>query len=325
MSAAVVLEQVSKSFGDKHAVRELDLVVPAGALYGFIGPNGAGKTTLLRMILSILLPDRGKIAVLGRGSALEARDRVGYLPEERGLYRKMKVGALLSYLARLKGVERGAARRRARAWLERVGLESVLSKRCEELSKGMQQKVGFVAAVINQPELVVLDEPFSGLDPVSTRLLRELVVELHAGGATILFSTHVMAQAEELCERVVMLHQGLKVLDASVAEIRGSYDPRTIRFEPLDPDADPARLRALRSVRALEQNASFYRILLEPDADPRAALAELVATQAPARVELERKSLEDVFVEIVSGNADRASEQSLRAALAEQRPVEDAR
>jgi ABC-2 type transport system ATP-binding protein len=186
-----------------------------------------------------------------------------------------------------------------------LGLESVEKKRCEELSKGMQQQLGFAAAVLHGPELLVLDEPFSGLDPVSSRLVRELLLELHRDGTTVLFSTHVMAQAEELCERVVMIHDGVKVLDAPVAEIRGGYDPRSILFEPLDPGADPERLRAIRGIASLTRNGAGFRITLTPDADPAAVLGEIVSALPPARVELERKTLDDVFVEIVSGTRHR--------------------
>ena len=179
MEPAISLNGVSKTFGTTVAVRDLDLVVPRGALYGFIGPNGAGKTTSLRMIMSILFPDRGRVSVLGCQSAQEAKDRISYLPEERGVYRKMKVGAFLIYIARLKGVNDSQAATRVRSWLDRVDLPNVYDKKCEELSKGMLQKVQLIAAILHQPELLILDEPFSGLDPVNTRLLRDIVLDEH--------------------------------------------------------------------------------------------------------------------------------------------------
>src|SRR3984893_5122781 len=235
MDAAILLKGVRKTFGSTTAVHDLDLVVPRGALYGFIGPNGAGKTTTIRMIMSILFPDSGELSVLGCPSALEAKDRIGYLPEERGVYRNMKVGAFLTYMARLKGLSGTDLPLRVRRGLERVGLGDTERKRCEELSKGMLQKVQFLAAIIHEPDLLILDEPFSGLDPISMRLLRDVILEEHRRGATILFSTHVMPQAEEICQHVVMIHRGRKVLDEDLAAIGRRYDPRTIWFDPLDP------------------------------------------------------------------------------------------
>ena len=187
--AAIDLSAVTKTFGSVTAVDRLDLTIPRGALYGFIGPNGAGKTTAIRMIMSILLPDSGELKVLGHPSALEAKDRIGYLPEERGLYRKMKVAAYLTFIARLKGVPERSLRERVHSAIERIGLAGVEAKRCEELSKGMSQKIQILAATIHEPDLLILDEPFSGLDPVSTRLLKDLILAEHRRGATVLFST----------------------------------------------------------------------------------------------------------------------------------------
>ena len=189
MGPAIELRGVTKTFGGTTAVASLDLTVPRGALYGFIGPNGAGKTTSIRMIMSILFPDSGELRVLGRASALDAKDKIGYLPEERGVYRKMRVAAYLTFIARLKGVSEKGLVERVSEYVARVGLAGVEGKRCEELSKGMLQKIQFVAAIIHEPDLLILDEPFSGLDPVSMRLLREQIVAEHARGATILFST----------------------------------------------------------------------------------------------------------------------------------------
>ncbi len=312
MGDAIVLRSVTKSFGAKVAVRDLDLAVPQGALYGFIGPNGAGKTTTIRLILSILFPDRGEISVLGRASALEAKDRIGYLPEERGLYRKMRVGAFLTYVARLKGCKGADVPRRVRQWLERVGLGEVEHKRCEDLSKGMQQKVQFLAAVIHEPDLLILDEPFSGLDPVNMRLLRELIFEQHRRGATILFSTHVMAQAEQICQHVVMVHDGRKVLDDDLGAIRRRYDARTIRVEPLDCGADPSVLRKVPGVRAVEPHGSCYDIGLDEGRDPAQAIREIAVALPVARVELVRPSLEDIFIEIVTGGSPEPESERAR-------------
>src|SRR5687767_4194134 len=233
MEHAIELRDVRKTFGANVAVNAVSLAVPRGAVYGVIGPSGAGKTTCIRMIMSILFPDSGELSVLGRASALEAKDRIGYLPEERGVYRKMRVGDFLTYIAQLKGVSEEDAAARASRLLAQLGLGDVLRKRCEDMSKGMLQRVQFIAAIINEPELLILDEPFSGLDPVSVRLLKQVIADEHRRGATILFSTHVMAHAEELCQHIVMMHQGRKVLDEPMAGLRRQFDMRVIRFEPL--------------------------------------------------------------------------------------------
>jgi ABC-2 type transport system ATP-binding protein len=307
MTAAVRLQGVRKTFGSATAVQDLDLEVPTGALYGVIGPNGAGKTTTIRLIMSILFPDAGEVTVLGHRSALDAKNRVGYLPEERGVYRKMRVGAFLAYMAHLKGVPAAEVPARVGSGLDRVGLGGTEKKRCEELSKGMLQKVQFLAAIIHHPALLILDEPFSGLDPVSSRLLRELVLEEHRRGATILLSTHVMTQAEEICEHVVMIHRGRKVLDDSVSAIRRRYDPRTILFEPLDPSADLMPLRILPEVERIEPagagrsgGPASVGIRLIDGSDPGAAIRRITAAVTPARIELARPRLEDIFIGIVS-------------------------
>ncbi len=312
MGDAIVLRNVTKTFGDIVAVRDLDLVVPQGALYGFIGPNGAGKTTTIRMILSIMFPDRGELSVLGKRSALEAKDRIGYLPEERGLYKKMRVADFLVYVGRLKGVDGSGLKQRVHEWLERVGLAAAASKRCEELSKGMQQKVQFVAAVIHRPDLLILDEPFSGLDPVSQRLVRELVLEEHGRGCTVLFSTHIMVHAEQLCDRVVMIHKGAKVLDETIAAIRARFDPRSLIFEPLDPAADVAPLEAVAGVKKVRRDGAAWEIALAQGADAAAVIRSLAGAVAPARIELRRPTLEDVFVGIVEGGALQAGDEGAR-------------
>jgi len=299
---ALRLAGVRKRFGPTVAVEHLDLVAPTGALYGVIGPNGAGKTTTIRMIMSILFPDAGELSVLGRSSALDAKDRIGYLPEERGVYRKMQVGAFLTYMARLKGVNDADIPARVRRSLERVELGAFEKKRCEELSKGTLQKVQILAAIIHEPDLLILDEPFTGLDPVSTRLLRDIVVAEHRRGATILFSTHAMSQAEDLCEHVVMIHRGRKVLDEQMSAIRRRFDPRTVRFEPMDPDADLTPLRALRGVERVDRGTSGCDIVLAAGTDPGMAIQQIAVAVAPSRIELARLRLEDVFVSLVSGS-----------------------
>ena len=320
---ALSLSGVRKTFGSKVAVEGLDLVVPRGSLYGFIGPNGAGKTTTIRMIMSILFPDEGELQVLGKASALEAKDRIGYLPEERGVYRKMKVGSFLRYIGHLKGLGGQDLKQRVSGWLERVGLSDVEGKPCEELSKGMQQKVQFIAAVLHRPELLILDEPFSGLDPVNMRLLRDLIQELFDGGMTIIFSTHVMQQAEDLCDHIVMIHDGRKMLDDHLETLRSRQDPRRVLFEPLDPTADLEPLHRLPGVETIERPTERgpWHIQLDTETPPQDVLRELVATLPPSRLELQRPSLEDLFVDVVtqaSGDSASAVRDALHGASPEE-------
>ena len=300
MSDAILLKSVCKTFGATRAVTDMDLAIPRGGLYGFIGPNGAGKTTTIRMIMAILFPDSGTLSVLGHASALEAKRRIGYLPEERGVYRKMRVGPFLTFMARLKGVPEGEIAARIKRGLARVGLEDAERKRCEELSKGTQQKIQFIAAIIHQPDLLILDEPFSGLDPVSSRSLREMVLEEHARGATILFSTHVMPHAEELCDHVVMINKGQKVLDDPVATIQRRYDPRVIEFDPLDPHADLSPLSAIPEVEEIIRTDRGCKVVLRPGASASSVIPRLAMAVPPARIEIARPTLEEVFVKLVA-------------------------
>jgi len=316
MQPALELKRVRKTFGATVAVEGMDLVVPRGALYGVIGPNGAGKTTCIRMIMSILFPDSGELSILGRRSALDAKDRIGYLPEERGVYRKMKVGAFLIYMAQLKGLAADEAASRVPRMLQEIGLPGVEGKRCEDLSKGMLQRVQFLGAIIHEPDLLILDEPFSGQDPVSVRILREQILKEHRRGATVLLSTHVMANAEEMCQHVVMIHQGRKVLDEAMSGLRRQFDTRTVYFEPLEANADSSRLSGVSGVERVESVDGTYRMALTPGADPAAVMAQLAAAVAPARVELARLRLEDVFVRIVAEGAHSdAASRALRASV----------
>jgi ABC-2 type transport system ATP-binding protein len=319
MELAIELRDVTKTFGSTVAVKNLNLTIPRGGIYGFIGPNGAGKTTTIRLIMSILFPDSGSLSVLGCASALEAKNRIGYLPEERGIYRKMRVGAFLNFMASLKGVRDPNLNKRISASLNRVGLGGTERKKCEELSKGMLQKVQIVAATIHQPDLLILDEPFSGLDPVSSRSLRDLILEEHRRGATILFSTHVMPQAEEICEHVIMVHQGQKVLDEKLTAIRSQFDPRTIEFEPLDSNADISGLARLEGVKQVDRNGSGCNILLVEGENPAQMMHRIIDFATPARLELSRPRLEDIFIRLVAGVTDNSIEdrQKLRSGLAQ--------
>ncbi len=314
MGDAIIMERVTKTFGEKVAVDALDLRVHEGGLYGFIGPNGAGKTTTIRMIMSIIFPDAGRLSVLGRASAVESKDRIGYLPEERGVYRKMRVGNFLEYIARLKGHPPGRElKNKIRAWLERVDLADEERKRCEELSKGMQQKVQFIACVLHEPELLILDEPFSGLDPVNMRLMRDLFLEQHRRGATIIFSTHVMHQAEQLCDHIVMIDRGHKVLDDSLDGIRARFAPRAIQVDLLDA-GDGEALESLDGVQSLERIDGMLVLNLSEQGDPIEVMRRVVERVRVRRIELRQPTLEDVFITLVREGSGR-SEAEIRAEI----------
>jgi ABC-2 type transport system ATP-binding protein len=313
---AIEMRGVRKRFGQVEAVRGIDLDVPAGSLTGFIGPNGAGKSTSIRMIMSIIHPDEGSVTVLG-SDAIAAKDRIGYLPEERGLYRRMRAKDFLAYMATLKGVPARGLQRRIEGWLERLQLPDVGRKRCQELSKGQQQKIQFIASVIHEPELLILDEPFSGLDPVNARLLNRLIHEIHATGRTIIFSTHVMHQAEQLCDRIVLINKGQKILDATMPEIHAKFDPRTVDVAPSEAtdeaagQACAARLAAIPGVDRAEWVPArrCAELSVARGQDPQAVMRAAIDALPVRAVELRRVTLDDVFVELV-GEALPPSEES---------------
>ncbi len=295
--AAIEIRGVTKSFGPLRAVDELDLIVPTGSLCGFIGPNGAGKTTTIRMIMSIIFPDSGEMSVLGKKSAIESKDQIGYLPEERGIYRKMKTLDFLVYMARLKGVDTRTAKKRAQEWLDKVDLGDVSKKKCEELSKGMQQKVQIGATLLHQPELIILDEPFSGLDPVNARMLRNLIFDLKEEGRTIIFSTHVLFQAEQICDRFFMINRGEKVLDATLGEIRDQFDPRTILVRAGTGESfEPGRYDEIRE--STFQNGE-YELHLQAGHEPLTMMRKLLERETLQKVEVRQPSLDDIFISLV--------------------------
>jgi ABC-2 type transport system ATP-binding protein len=309
---AIRIRGVNKRFGPTRAVCDLDLDVPTGTVCGFLGPNGAGKTTTIRMIMSIMYPDSGEIDVLG-SSALANKDRIGYLPEERGLYRRMRVLEFLEYIARLKGDGRPDLRGRARAWLERIDLANVERKRCQELSKGMQQKVQFLAAIIHDPDLVILDEPFSGLDPVNAQLLNRIIEDLHAKGRTIVFSTHVLHQAEQICDRIFLIHKGVKLLDRPLSEIHEQFNPRAILARPLGAVEIPPSLPGVLAARRLPDGA--FELEMGADADPTMIMREVLDLGPMRSVELRRLSLDEVFIEVVQREEGEAAAREVREEL----------
>ena len=299
MQPALRLTGVTKTFGKHVAVRDLSLEVPTGSLYGFIGPNGSGKTTTLRMILHILHPDQGSIEVLGKRETRAANDRVGYLPEERGLYKKMTVSRLLTYYASLKGMDRRSAEREIDTWLERFELEDWKHAKTEALSKGMSQKVQFIATVIARPELIILDEPFSGLDPVGADVLRSAITDLRSAGATVIFSTHDMGVAEELCDRIFMIFRGDKVLDGTLDEIQREHGAESVRVRT---DAGAAALEGLEMV---EDYIDLGNVQEVRSKDSQALLEALLARTHIHSFEETRPTLHDIFLRIAGPEAVR--------------------
>jgi ABC-2 type transport system ATP-binding protein len=309
--SAIEIRNVVKCYEGHVAVRDLSLRVPRGTVYGLLGPNGAGKTTTIRMIMNIIAPDAGEIRVLGGPSNDAAiTDRVGYLPEERGLYRKMRVRDVLVFLGRLKGVPRRALPARVDAWLERFQLRGHGgadwgASRVDELSRGMQQKVQFIGALLHEPELVILDEPFSGLDPVNAQALKDTVLELRKQGRTVIFSTHVMENAERMCDAVCIISRGEKVLDGAVSDVRGTHAHHTVAltFEETPPDGVLALLRDPARVERPALPSRQMEFELRPDVDAQRLLAELLAAGARLeRFELVRPSLHRIFLEKVGAN-----------------------
>ncbi len=300
LSPVVEIEGVTKTFGQHRAVDDLSLSVPNGSIYGFIGPNGSGKTTTLRMIMRIYYPDpgAGTIRVLGMEDHTAATDRIGYLPEERGLYKKMKVRELLRFYAELKGCQTHKAA--IADWLERLDLTPWADKKIETLSKGMAQKVQFISAVIHQPELVILDEPFTGLDPVNANVLRDAVLELRRSGTTVIFSTHDMRAAEELCDFVFMIFRGQKVLDGSLENIKGTYGKDTIRVQV---EGNGFDLHHVTGVEAVTDFGHLQELRISEHTNTQDVLESLMKTGRVTHFELTRPSLHDIFVRIAGPEA----------------------
>jgi len=293
--AAIRLTGVSKSFGATAAVESLDLTVPRGSIYGLLGPNGAGKTTTIRMILDILGPDQGTVEVLGQRIDDRLRCRIGYLPEERGLYQRMTIIDQLIFLAVLKGMPRSEARKESMSWLERFELGDRADSMVEELSKGMQQKVQFIGTILHRPDILILDEPFSGLDPLNVDLLKKMVLERHEAGTTILFSTHMIEDAEQLCGRVCMIAGARKVLDGSVSDVRASAgrNEAVLRFR-----GDPSFLRENGFRGELQRRGESYELKLADGTDSRELLRR--AIQAGLEVEhfeVRQPTLREIFLE----------------------------
>jgi len=296
---AIEIRDVSKQFDTVTAVNQLTLSVPTGSIYGFIGPNGSGKTTTIRMIMNILVPDSGHIQVLERPSASEVRDEVGYLPEERGLYKRMSVRQVLRYYGQLKGRTIGQLDPAIKTWLERLQLSDWADKKVQTLSKGMSQKVQFISAIVSGPKLLILDEPFSGLDPVNADVLRDAVLELRRQGITIVFSTHDMSAAERLCDRIFMIFKGNKVLDGTLDDIQSRYGQDTVRVRTAD---GMTALKDVPEVDAVVDIGNFQDVRLKGDS--QAFLQHLAQKTTVTHFEIKKPSLHDIFVRIARPTAE---------------------
>ena len=291
------LNSINKSFGDLEAVKELSLSVAPGTIYGFLGPNGAGKTTTIRMIMEIILPDRGQILINGAPNTSPAvLDRVGYLPEERGVYRKMKVREALEFFAELKGLKKNLHKKKIDAWVERFGMAEVQAKKMEELSKGNQQKIQFLTTVIHEPALIILDEPFMGLDPVNAELIKDVILEQKQRGTAIVFSTHLMESAEKLCDAICLINKGRKVLDGEVKDIKRGFGRNNVI---LAYDGKSDFLKNNGIIENYNDSGNYVEIKLRPGASPQALLAAAMQQAEISRFEIAEPSLHEIFLATV--------------------------
>jgi ABC-2 type transport system ATP-binding protein len=290
MGNTVEVSNVSKSFNGQFVVRDISFDIAKGEVFGLIGPNGAGKTTIIRMLLDILRPDSGEIRILGSGLTDEIKDRIGYLPEERGLYQRLTVMNTLAYLGALKNKQ---SKERTLELLETMGMLSHKNKKISELSKGMAQKIQIIAAISHDPEFIILDEPFSGLDPVNMRLVNDMILELGRKGKTILISTHMMDQVERMCERIFMIHRGNGVLYGSVGEIKSRFGKNTILLE------FDGELKNIEGVKKINHSGNYAELLLESGADTQDVLKTIASKVRVSRFELSAPSLNEIFIQVV--------------------------
>lgn len=291
----LVLENIRKTYDAKVAVENLSLSVPKGVLYGIIGPNGAGKTTTIRMIMNIIAPDSGRVMFDGKPADETFVNRVGYLPEERGLYKKMTLREVILYMAELKGCQPAVAKERIMPWLSRMGLETYVDKKVEELSKGMAQKLQFITTILHEPEIIILDELFSGLDPLNVELMKNVLLEQKRAGKTILFSTHVMEQAEKLCDYICMISRGKKVLDGKIAEIKAKFGKNAIQVEV---EGDGSFIRSLPGISSVTDYNNYHELRLANNSNPHAILKQIIERVPVRRFELVEPSLYDIFIDI---------------------------
>jgi ABC-2 type transport system ATP-binding protein len=294
---AIEVEHVTKSFGRFKAVDDLSLTVPGGTIFGLLGPNGAGKTTTIRMIMDITAPDSGSIRVLGRPATRESLSRVGYLPEERGLYRRMRVLDHLLFLAAIKEVDTDTAKKRIDRWLDAMELRPWLHKKVDELSKGMQQKIQFIATIIHDPDLLILDEPFSGLDPINVNLIKNFLAEFRGQHKTIIFSTHVLEQAEKLCDHICLITKSKKVLDGELKDLKRRFAGNVIRVST---DASSEAIGAIPGVRSVSSAPGGYHVTLDDGVVPRAVITRLFEKYRVDAFSEKEPELEEIYLKAVT-------------------------
>ncbi len=293
---ALEIDNISKRFGNFYAVQNLSLKIPQGTIYGLLGPNGAGKTTTIRMIMNIIIPDEGRIRVLERTMGEDMKQRIGYLPEDRGLYPKMKVGDILEFLGEIKGVPINAMPGKIDYWLDKFELRGWKTKKVDELSKGMQQKIQFIVTIIHDPELIILDEPFAGLDPVNTKLIKDIMLELKDQGKTVIFSTHRMEQVEMICDNICLINKARMVLEGNLAGIKKQYGKNTVVLEY---EGDIGFLRTRPEVEKIDDYGRSAEIRLKEKADAQDILAALVGKVRIGKFEIQEPSLNTIFIEKV--------------------------
>jgi len=289
------LENIRKEYDGKVAVDNLSLDVPKGAIYGIIGPNGAGKTTTIRMIMNIIAPDSGKILLDGKEIDNSFKDRVGYLPEERGLYKKMSVSEIIVYMAELKGQKPAKTRAVMDDWLKRIQLEDYKDRKVEELSKGMAQKLQFITTIIHDPEIIILDEIFSGLDPINIELIKDILLEMKRSGKTIIFSTHVMEQAEKLCDYLCMISKGSKVIDGLLTDVKAGFGMNAVQIEM---EGDGAFVEKLDGVLSFTEFNNYVEVRMEKGASTDALLKALTDKVSVKRFEVMEPSLYNIFIDM---------------------------
>jgi ABC-2 type transport system ATP-binding protein len=291
----IELNEVTKTFGSVKAVDKLSLSVPKGSIYGFIGPNGSGKTTTIRMIMKIFYPDSGTIRVNEKEHNGERLDNVGYLPEDRGLYKKMKIKDVLMFHGELDGGSN--LKSKIDFWLNKLDLIDFADKKVETLSKGMRQKLQFIATIMNEPEIIILDEPFSGLDPVNSEILKDAILDLQKKGSTIIFSTHDMSMAEKMCDNIFMIYKGKKVLDGTLNQIQDQYGTDTLVVQT---EKGESALSGIHGIQKINNFGKIQEIKLDSNADPQKILSDIMKNTAITKFEITRPSLNDIFIRIAS-------------------------